>query len=180
MSDLLSIRVSSDVKSALNLSSRLSEAPVSKLMKPFLGEMSRIGLGASILFHIDRANPFKRERLEHFMRMLIEPSISGSATLMDLGMEDIRNYSPQIIWDFLKVIETQNGISQLNAKLDGVEVDERFFINTPFLRAISYYMGSTYLSEGGDLENLDVQTATRQFFHIMLHHWRNRVRFSDN
>ncbi len=171
MTDLLSIRVSEDVKSALSLSSKLSEAPVSKLMKPFLNETSRICLGASILFHIDRANAFKRERLDRFMRMLIEPSISGSATLMDLGMEDIRNYSPQIIWDFLNVLERQEGVRSMNEMFDGVEVGGRFFINTPFLRAISYYMGSSYLTEGGDMKTLDQQLATRRFFHLMLHYY---------
>ncbi len=171
MADLLSIRVSEDIKSALTLSSKLSEAPVSKLMKPYLDETSRITLGASILFHIDRGNPFRKERLERFMRMLIEPSISGSATLMDLGMEDIRNYSPQIIWDFLKILEKQDGVMLMNDMFDGVEIDGRFFINTSFLRAISYYMGSSYLTEGGGMETLDHQLATRQFFHLMLHYY---------
>ncbi len=171
MADLLSIRVSEDMKSALTLSSKLSEAPVSKLLKPFLDEISRICLGASILFHIDRANTFKRERLDRFMRMLIEPSISGSATLMDLGMEDIRNYSPRIIWDFLKVLEKHEGVRSMNEMFDGVEVNGMFFINTPFLRAISYYMGSSYLTEGGSMETLDHQLATRQFFHLMLHYY---------
>ncbi len=171
MTNLLSIRVSEDIKSALTLSSKLSEAPVSKLMKPFLDEISRISLGASILFHIDRGNAFKRERLERFMKMLIEPSISGSATLMDLGMEDIRNYSPQIIWDFLKVLERQEGVRSMNEMLDGVKLDGNFFINTSFLRAISYYMGSSYLTEGGDMKTFDQQLATGRFFHLMLHYY---------
>ncbi len=171
MTDLLSIRVSEDIKSALILSSKLSEAPVSKLMKPFLDEISRIILGASILFHIDRGNAFRKERLDRFMKMLIEPSISGSATLMDLGMEDIRSYSPQIIWDFLKVLKKQEGVRSMNDMFDGVELDDRFYINTPFLRAITYYMGTSYLTEGGDMDKLDQQLATRQFFHLMLHYY---------
>jgi len=171
MTELLSIRVNGTTKSSLNLSSNLTEMPISKVLGPFLEESARIALGSAVMFQIDRAGIFQRERFERFVTLLLEPKISGSSLMADLGMEDIRAYSPQIIWDFLELITEEEEKGDFSSIFENIELSSGFFISTPFLRSITYDLGSVYIASGVGLDKLDYGTATREFFHLMMKHY---------
>ena len=87
MGNLLTIRLPDNEKEALELSSRLSEMPVSKVILPFISEGVKTSLGALLIQRIDRAYVYGRRNHEQFINIIMgpasSPSTGGSGVMAD-------------------------------------------------------------------------------------------------
>jgi hypothetical protein len=178
MTSLLSIRMESREKEIINFSSKLSRAPISKVLGPFITEGSRIALGAVIIFHIDRSSIYRRSSFNSFLDLLRNSPSREGDLVFDREYERMYSATPRIIWDFFELIHEGKTSERFEKLFKGISFEHGVDYVTPLLlRELCYRLSESYVNNGGSLKRLDYDIAIRNLFDLMLNlHYRNCAR----